>query len=116
MKVAYLKSICQRPDLCEGWDVTSPDPILLMYLKAYKNTVNVPVHWSQKRRFLQNKRGVLKLPFKLPDFIEKTGISKLRDVNVNGAAMVIFYSIIYQIIKNKFNDFIGKLMNRFTND
>lgn len=52
MKVAYLKSICQRPDYCEGWDVTSPDPILLMYLKAYKNTVNVPVHWSQKRRFL----------------------------------------------------------------
>lgn len=88
MKVAYLKSICQKPDLCEGWDVTSPDPILLMYLKAYKNTVQVPVHWSQKRRFLQNKRGVLKTPFKLPDFIEKTGISKLRDVNVNGAAMV----------------------------
>jgi splicing factor 3B subunit 2 len=51
------------------------------------------VHWSQKRRFLQNKRGVLKLPFKLPDYIEKTGISKLRDINVNGAAMVIYQLI-----------------------
>ena len=39
MKVAYLKSIVKRPDLCEGWDVTAPDPILLLYLKAYKNTI-----------------------------------------------------------------------------
>ena len=27
------------------------------------------------------------------DFIEKTGISKLRDINVNGAAMVLFFKI-----------------------
>ena len=39
MKIAYLKSIVKRPDLCEGWDVTAPDPILLLFLKAYKNTV-----------------------------------------------------------------------------
>jgi len=41
MKIAYLKSIVKRPDLCEGWDVTAPDPILLLFLKAYKNTVQV---------------------------------------------------------------------------
>jgi len=46
MKIAYLKSIVKRPDLCEGWDVTAPDPILLLFLKGYKNTVQVPVHWS----------------------------------------------------------------------
>jgi len=38
------------------------------------------------------------MPFKLPDFIEKTGISKLRDINVNGAAMVNL--IIIRFIKN----------------
>ena len=36
MKIAYLKSIVKRPDLCEGWDVTAPDPIILLFLKAYK--------------------------------------------------------------------------------
>ncbi len=41
MKIAYLKSIVKRPDLCEGWDVTAPDPILLLFLKGYKNTVQV---------------------------------------------------------------------------
>jgi hypothetical protein len=29
------------------------DPKLLVYLKAYRNTVPVPRHWSQKRKFLQ---------------------------------------------------------------
>lgn len=63
--------------------------MLLIFLKAYKNTVQVPRHWSQKRRFLQNKRGILKLPFKLPDFIENTGVSKLRDpFEQSGTAMV----------------------------
>lgn len=35
------------------WDVTAQDPRLLVYLKAYRNTVPVPRHWSQKRKFLQ---------------------------------------------------------------
>jgi splicing factor 3B subunit 2 len=37
--------------------------------------VPVPAHWSQKRRYLLYKRGVEKPPFKLPSFIEKTGIT-----------------------------------------
>jgi len=41
------------------------------------------------------------MPFKLPDFIEKTGISKLRDINVNGAAMVLFFKIDPLKIKRK---------------
>jgi len=35
------------------WDATAADPKLLVYLKAYRNTVPVPRHWSQKRKFLQ---------------------------------------------------------------
>jgi len=34
----------------------------------------VPRHWSQKRKYLQGKRGLEKPPFKLPEFIEATGI------------------------------------------
>jgi len=38
----------------------------------------VPRHWSQKRKFLQGKRGVEKPPFALPEFIAATGIEKIR--------------------------------------
>lgn len=38
----------------------------------------VPRHWSQKRKYLQGKRGLEKPAFKLPDFIEATGIGEMR--------------------------------------
>jgi len=78
LKIAELKQQCQRPDVVEVWDVTAPDPNTLVMLKAYRNTVAVPRHWSQKRKYLQGKRGIEKPPFKLPDFIEATGISQMR--------------------------------------
>lgn len=65
-KVAQLKAIARRPDLVELWDVCSPDPMLLIQMKSLRNTVPVPRHWSQKRKFLQNKRGIMKPQFKLP--------------------------------------------------
>jgi hypothetical protein len=42
--------------------------------QALRNTVTVPRHWSQKRKYLQGKRGIEKPAFKLPDFIEATGV------------------------------------------
>lgn len=52
--------------------------------------MGVPEHWCQKRKFLQNKRGILKPPFRLPEHIENTGIAKLRDpfTERDGVAMV----------------------------
>ena len=38
----------------------------------------VPRHWSQKRKYLQGKRGLEKPPFQLPDYIEATGIGEMR--------------------------------------
>eukprot|EP00887_Chlorella_sp_A99_P008170 scaffold12.g8170.t1 len=85
LKIAELKQArartggaCERPDVVEVWDVTAADPKLLVFLKAYRNTVPVPRHWSQKRKYLQGKRGLEKPPFKLPDFIEATGIGEMR--------------------------------------
>lgn len=60
-------------------DVTSSDPQLLIHLKTYRNSVPVPQHWSQKRKYLQSKRGVAKQPFELPTFIAETGIGALRE-------------------------------------
>jgi len=78
LSVAELKQLVKRPDVVEVHDVTSSDPRLLVYLKSYRNTVSVPRHWCHKRKYLQGKRGIEKPPFKLPDFIEATGISKIR--------------------------------------
>jgi len=78
MSVAELKTLVKRPDVVEVWDTTSIDPKLLVYLKAYRNTCTVPKHWCSKRRYMAGKRGVEKPPFKLPEYIEATGISKIR--------------------------------------
>ena len=83
MKISELKALTNRPEVVEAWDTTAQDPIFLIHLKTLKNTVPVPKHWCQKRRFLQNKRGIVKPPLELPDFIENTGISKIRDNNMN---------------------------------
>ncbi|XP_050367780.1 uncharacterized protein LOC126786108 [Argentina anserina] len=82
MKIAELKQICARPDVVEVWDATAADPKLLVFLKSYRNTVPVPRHWCQKRKFLQGKRGIEKQPFQLPDFIAKTGIEKIRQAYI----------------------------------
>ncbi|GJQ11880.1 hypothetical protein GpartN1_g3671.t1 [Galdieria partita] len=79
LKVAKLKQQVADPEVVEQWDVTAADPKLLIYLKSYRNAVPVPSHWRQKRKYLQNKRGIEKPPFQLPPFIAQTGIQKLRD-------------------------------------
>lgn len=79
MKIFDLKMAAKRPDMIEAWDVTAKDPLFLVTMKQVRNSVPVPRHWSQKRRYLQYKRGIHKIPFRLPAFIEDTGITKLRD-------------------------------------
>ncbi|KAJ1943797.1 hypothetical protein FBU59_002796 [Linderina macrospora] len=79
MSVAELKQAASRPEVVEWTDVSARDPRLLVELKALRNTVPVPVHWSQKKKYLQYKRGMEKPPFELPDFIKATGIMEMRD-------------------------------------
>lgn len=78
LSIAVLKQLVPRPEVVEVHDCNSHDPRLLVYLKSYRNTVAVPGHWCQKRKYLQNKRGIDKLPFELPKFIEDTGIAAMR--------------------------------------
>ncbi|KAF9405245.1 hypothetical protein BGZ94_003674, partial [Podila epigama] len=79
MSVAVLKQMAKHPEVVDWIDVTSSDPNLLVQLKGYRNTVPVPSHWNQKRKYLQGKRGIEKMPFDLPDFIKDTGIMELRN-------------------------------------
>ena len=66
------------PEVVETHDCTAADPTFLVYLKSLSNTVAVPAHWAQKRKYLQGKRGVEKAAFALPKFIEDTGIAEIR--------------------------------------
>jgi len=91
ISVAELKQLVERPDVVEIHDCNSHDPKLLIHLKSYRNSVAVPVHWTQKRKYLQGKRGMEKLPFELPQFIADTAIARLRGAQAekdatNGAA------------------------------
>lgn len=72
-----------RPDTVEIWDVSAPDPITLIELKSYRNSVPVPRHWSQKRKYLLGKRGIERPSFELPSFIEATGVNNLRNTVQN---------------------------------
>jgi splicing factor 3B subunit 2 len=79
LSVAALKQLVQRPDVVEMHDVTAADPKMLVYLKSIRNSVQVPRHWSAKRKYLQGKRGFEKPAFDLPDFIKRTGIQSMRE-------------------------------------
>ena len=87
-RVASLKRTCPRPEVVEAWDTTAPDPELLVALKATRNAVPVPRHWSQKRPYLAGKRGLERPPFELPAFIAATGVGEMRAAYVEkeGAA------------------------------
>jgi splicing factor 3B subunit 2 len=53
INIAVLKQLVKRPDLVEIHDTCAADPFFLLHLKSYRNTVPVPRHWSQKRKYLQ---------------------------------------------------------------
>jgi splicing factor 3B subunit 2 len=79
LSIAELKALVRNPEVVEWQDVSSSDPRLLVQIKAQRNIVPVPSHWSLKREYLSSKRGIEKPPFKLPKFIADTGITEMRD-------------------------------------
>mmetsp|Transcript_34168 Transcript_34168/g.82770 ORF Transcript_34168/g.82770 Transcript_34168/m.82770 type:complete len:575 (+) Transcript_34168:213-1937(+) len=85
LSIAELKQLVPRPDVVGLHDCNSHDPKLLVHLKSYRNTVPVPGHWCQKRKYLQGKRGLERSPFELPQFIADTGIGEVRDTTGENA-------------------------------
>ncbi|KAI9800406.1 MAG: hypothetical protein M1833_003292 [Piccolia ochrophora] len=79
LSVAELKALVQKPETVDWTDTSASDPRLLVHIKAYRNVVPVPSHWSLKREYLSSKRGVEKAAFALPKFIQETGIAEMRD-------------------------------------
>jgi splicing factor 3B subunit 2 len=79
LSVAELKAMVKNPENVDWTDTSASDPRLLVHIKAYRNVVPVPSHWSLKREYLSSKRGVEKPAFSLPKFIQETGIAEMRD-------------------------------------
>ncbi|GAA6030561.1 hypothetical protein JCM8097_006208 [Rhodosporidiobolus ruineniae] len=79
LSVAELKRLVKKPEVVEWVDVSATDPRLLVQIKSHRNTVPIPQHWSQKRDYLQGKRGMEKPAYQLPSFIADTGIATQRD-------------------------------------
>ncbi|KAI0124443.1 DUF382-domain-containing protein [Hypoxylon sp. NC0597] len=79
LSIAELKALVSKPEVVEWHDTSSADPRLLVQIKAQRNVVPVPSHWSLKREYLSSKRGIEKPAFKLPKFIADTGIAEMRD-------------------------------------
>eukprot|EP00835_Amoeboradix_gromovi_P001108 NODE_44_length_28780_cov_0.148496.p5 type:complete len:421 gc:universal NODE_44_length_28780_cov_0.148496:23850-25112(+) len=73
-----LKKLSKKPENVDWVDCDARDPLFLVELKSALNTVPVPAHWSSKRKYLQSKRGIEKLPYELPSYIKETNISELR--------------------------------------
>ncbi|KAK2661421.1 hypothetical protein Ddye_007954 [Dipteronia dyeriana] len=81
------------------WDAIAADPKLLVFLKAYRNTVPVPRHWVAAVTTMEpglGKSGIEKQPFQLPDFIVATGIEKIRQA-AGGVTKwnAFFYNFMY---------------------
>ena len=81
ISLAELKKKATYPEVVEPWDVTAIDPELLIYFKCMPNTVPVPTHWGQSGKYLQSQRGKIRGQFSLPDFIEATGITRVRKID-----------------------------------
>lgn len=79
LSVAELKALVKKPETVDWTDTSASDPRLLVHIKAYRNVVPVPSHWSLKREYLSSKRGIEKAAFSLPKFIQETGIAEMRD-------------------------------------
>lgn len=76
--IAALKMLSRRPDLVEANDTNAPDPFTLVEVKNLRNVVPVPEHWQQKRKYLNYKKGDETSSYRLPTYLEKTGVHQVR--------------------------------------
>ncbi|GIQ84317.1 hypothetical protein KIPB_007680 [Kipferlia bialata] len=81
-RMAHLKCVVDHPELTEIQDCTSSDPRMTVHMKGYRHAVPVPIHWSRKRKYLQNQRGLDKVLFELPDYVAATGIQRIRSATL----------------------------------
>ncbi|KAH6877316.1 hypothetical protein B0T10DRAFT_496846 [Thelonectria olida] len=108
LSIAELKALVKIPEVVEWQDVSSSDPRLLVQIKAQRNVVPVPTHWSLKREYLSSKRGIEKPPFRLPKFIAETGITEMRDAVLEKQAE--------QTLKQKQRDRVAPKMGKLDID
>ncbi|PSK41113.1 hypothetical protein C7M61_000785 [Candidozyma pseudohaemuli] len=79
VSIAELKAYSNRPNSVAWYDADAPDPYMCIAFKTSFNSIDVPSHWLQKKDYLSGKKGYEVPPFKLPKFIQDTGIAEMRN-------------------------------------
>lgn len=79
VSIAELKASSENPNAVAWYDADAPDPYMNIAFKTCFNAIGVPSHWLQKKDYLSGKKGFELLPFKLPKFIQDTGIAEMRN-------------------------------------
>lgn len=79
VSIAELKASSENPNAVAWYDADAPDPYMCIAFKTCFNAIGVPSHWLQKKDYLSGKKGFELLPFKLPKFIQDTGIAEMRN-------------------------------------
>ncbi|KAF3990699.1 hypothetical protein FT663_01544 [Candidozyma haemuli var. vulneris] len=79
VSIAELKASTDKPNAVAWYDADAPDPYLCVAFKTSFNAVGVPSHWSQKKDYLSGKKGFEVPPFRLPKYIQDTGIAEMRN-------------------------------------
>ncbi|KAF4696995.1 Splicing factor 3B subunit 2 [Perkinsus olseni] len=70
-----LKELVTRPDVVESWDNSGSDPFFLVHIKSTRNTVPA---LEQQATLHGVQEGSEKPRYRLPPYIEQTGIAKIR--------------------------------------
>ncbi|KAI0566049.1 hypothetical protein FGB62_12g424 [Gracilaria domingensis] len=82
-QISVFKSLShRRPEVVDSWDVTAPDPFLLVHLQTWPTSVQVPPNWRQIRKYMQNEREMEKNAFQLPAYIADTGGGGMRSAQI----------------------------------
>ena len=97
-----LKSKASYHEVVESWDTNTADLELLMHFKYIANSVPVPIYWAQNGKYLQSQKGKVRKLYSLPDYIEATGISRLRIIEMP------FHITLQQKIRRRMRPKLGR--------
>jgi splicing factor 3B subunit 2 len=76
--ITVLNLIARRAVFIESHDTNIPGRFFFAEHKNVRNNIPVPSHWSQKRHNLNFKKGSETPRYRLPKYLETSGISQMR--------------------------------------
>eukprot|EP00792_Barthelona_sp_PAP020_P002004 TRINITY_DN1323_c1_g1_i1.p1 TRINITY_DN1323_c1_g1~~TRINITY_DN1323_c1_g1_i1.p1 ORF type:complete len:405 (-),score=136.11 TRINITY_DN1323_c1_g1_i1:114-1280(-) len=103
-QLVLLKAKAKKPEMVELSDVSAKYPDFHVALKCVRNSIPVPSHWNERKKYLVGKKGFLKGPFELPQHIKATGIMESRQPQIEETGIKNFQPTIidYAVLHDAF--------------